>query len=136
MNTVFIYDKTKKISPVLRKAVGPPAHLYYQHDEQKGEGFAIPGAFETDMDKYYVRVSDELVIEKDTLNLTTHVEGLMVTVSGLPDGSLISVNEMSATPESEALSIEFDLPGTYTIEIEPPVQYLAQTLEVTVNDDA
>lgn len=91
---------------------------------------------EESSDTHYVDISVEPheLKEKEPLSLSQEADGLTVTITGIPEGSQVLLDNGDTVADGEPLTIEFDLPGTYTIEIEPPVQWLAETLEVTVGD--
>lgn len=88
-------------------------------------------------DTHYVdtTVTPHKMRERQPLTVTTETAALSATLSGIPIGSNIWTDGGDITThDDEPLTIEFDLPGTYTIEIMPPVQYLDESMEVTVGD--
>lgn len=94
----------------------------------------LPASGNESSKTHYVDVSnDEAVIAaKDSLNFTHSVDGLRVLFTGLPPGTLVAVNNVEVAADGQDDEIEFDVPGTHTIKLNPPLQYLGETLEVTV----
>lgn len=86
-------------------------------------------------DTHYVDLKGEPSIEvKKPIKPLVEATGLFAVLSGIPAGSTVSVGNISDVVDDGELTIEFDLPGTYSIEINPPPQFLDETLEVTVGN--
>lgn len=81
---------------------------------------------------HYVDVSGAPVIrEKRPLDTAMEQAGLEVTFTALPPGLTLKVGELQVITDGDDV-VEFDVPGTYTIELSGLVEYLDETLEVTV----
>jgi hypothetical protein len=87
----------------------------------------------SDISHYYDN-KQECLLPKRKLQTSITTDGLVVTLSGLPRGLTVSTNGATATTEDDDLTIEYDLPGTYKIELSGLVEYLDHELEVTVDD--
>lgn len=121
--------------PIVRVVSGPIDQLYIQHSEEKGERFTIAGSGDVSRSTHCVRKVDEHVVCRSPAEIRVDVLGMLATLYGVPPGSTVKVNGSSSTIEESApLTVEFDIPGAYIIKIDPPVQYRAQSLEVTVGD--
>lgn len=73
------------------------------------------------------------IAEKEPIGGRHQVRGFEVTIEGLPPGTSIEVDKAVAISGGGGVdTVEFDTPGTYTIKLRPPVQYLDETLEVKI----
>lgn len=75
---------------------------------------------------------DGEIKEKMKLSFTTEKVGLEVSFDGLPEGLRVETNGMETVTDNEPLVIEYDVPGTYTINFSGLVNYLDHEMEVTV----
>lgn len=85
---------------------------------------------QADPDEHYIL--DEKVVLKSNLDTTNTVNGLTVTFHALPVGSLVFVQSQSVTVDQGGLVLGFEVPGVYKVRVEPPVEYKAEVLEVTI----
>ena len=83
---------------------------------------------------HYVDVSTGEIMPKRPLQTHMRIDDMTVTLEELPAGVTIATNNMTAVSDDEALVITYDVPGTYEISLRGHVEYLDQTLEVTVDD--
>ncbi|MGP9796212.1 hypothetical protein ACT3UJ_02455 [Halomonas sp. 86] len=83
---------------------------------------------------HYVDVETREIKDKQPLAYEVDNSGLTVTLTDLPSGLAVEANGQRAITDSEPLVITFDVPGTYRIELSGLVEYLNETLEVTVDD--
>ena len=83
---------------------------------------------------HYLDVSTGEIHLKQALDFELTINGLSATLEGLPAGLTVEANGMEADTDGESMSIEFDIPGTYSIHLTGLVKYLDQVLEVTVGD--
>lgn len=83
-------------------------------------------------DTHYIDVSTGEIKEKLTLTLNKTIEGLTVTIFGLPAGLTAATNSMETVTDGEPLVVEYDIPGNYTITLTGRVEYMDHELEVTV----
>ena len=77
-------------------------------------------------------VSDGEISTKHKINTNHAKDGLCVTFTDLPPGLTLRVEGGELITDGSSTEIEFDLPGAYTIELSGLVEYLDETLEVTV----
>ena len=88
-----------------------------------------------DVGLYYVDVDKKIMKIKGYLSVEVSTDQLYVELTGVPRGSIVEVKGLTTkVTDDEPLTIEFDIPSTYTIKIIPPPQYTAETLEVIVGD--
>lgn len=85
-------------------------------------------------DTHYVDVDAGEIQPKRPLETHQGVDGLTVTLMGLPAGLAVATNNMETVTDDQPLVIEYDLPGTYTVRFSGHVQYLDHEMEVTVGD--
>lgn len=71
---------------------------------------------------------------KHELQYTISVDGLEVTISGLPENLYVHTNNMHTMTDSEDLVVEYDIPGIYTIELSGRAEYLITTIDVEVTE--
>lgn len=83
--------------------------------------------------EYYVDENDN-VEHKRPLEFDVATNELTATISGLPAGLKVDSNNNDIITDDMPLVITYDLPGTYEIRLSGHIQYLNQTLEVTVGD--
>lgn len=83
---------------------------------------------------HYVDAETHEVKEKQPLNYDIDTEGLVVTVTGLPEGLTVETNGQRGTTDSKPLVITYDVPGNYETTLSGLPEYLDETLEVTVGD--
>lgn len=80
---------------------------------------------------HYLANDDNFYLRSDA-DLSYDVDGLVVSFTALPINTQVSVASQSATVDELPLVVEFDVPGIYSLRIDPPSQYKAETMEVTV----
>jgi hypothetical protein len=81
---------------------------------------------------HYVELSgDPTIMKKRPLDTARKEVGLEVTFTALPPGLTLRVGELQVITDGDDV-VEFDVPGTYTIELSGLVEYLDEALEVTV----
>lgn len=85
-------------------------------------------------DTHYADVSTGEIHSKRPLEMDQEIEGLTVTLAGLPAGLSVTANGMATVTDDDPLVITFDVPGTYSIELTGHVEYLDRVEEVTVGD--
>lgn len=83
---------------------------------------------------HYVDVSTGEIMPKRSLETPMWIDDMTVTLEELPAGVAVTTNNMTAVSDHEPLAITYDVPGTYEITLKGHVEYLDQTLEVTVGD--
>ncbi len=76
--------------------------------------------------------AEPVTVEKAPLDATHTVAGLVVSFPSLPEGTHVEVSGQEVIADAAGAEIEFELPGTYTIRLSGLVEYLDETLEVTV----
>lgn len=69
---------------------------------------------------------------KATPEVTASVDGLVVTLTGVPVGAAISVNGISDTADAETFEIELEAPGRYQIRVFGMPAYRERSLTVEV----
>lgn len=92
----------------------------------------VPVSEELEVSDVTHYVSEGAVIEKGDYNLSHDIVDLEVTFVGLPESLKVETNGMETVTDSEPLVIEYDVPGTYTINFSGLVNYLDHEMEVTV----
>lgn len=85
-------------------------------------------------DTHYVDVGTGEIQPKRPIDAEQSIDGLKVTLAGLPAGLTVATNGMDTVTDDTPLVIEYDLPGTYTIRFSGHVRCLDHELEVTVGD--
>lgn len=85
-------------------------------------------------DTHYVDVATGEVHAKRQIDAALSIDGLTVTLAGLPAGLTVATNGMDAVTDGTPLVISYDLPGTYEIRLSGHVEYLDRVEEVTVDD--
>lgn len=83
---------------------------------------------------HFVDVDAGDIRPKRPLEISYWTDGMTVTLDALPGGLAVSSNNKSAVTDDDPLVITYDVPGTYEITLKGHVEYLDQTLEVTVGD--
>lgn len=83
-------------------------------------------------DTHYADMATGAIYPKRMAEVAQSVDGLTVTLSGLPAGMTVSSNGMSTMTDDDPLVIDYDLPGTYAVELSGHVEYQDTTVEVTV----
>lgn len=96
----------------------------------------VPEGSDISDDTHYVDVTTtpNEIREREEIPYDLKVEGLVVTLTGLPTGLAVSTNKLSTITDNEPLLIEYDVPGTYLITLSGRVNYLDHETEVTVGD--
>lgn len=87
---------------------------------------------ETVTDESHYVTDDDVIELKRPVELDISVEGLTVTITGLPLGIKIETNGMETEADDEPLIITYDIPGSYHIFMSGHVEYLNRSLEVEV----
>jgi len=102
--------------------------------ERQGGDFLECGEEVSDDSHYVDLISGEPVVKRKlAMELDVVSSGLTVQVVGIPKDSVVSVSGApSVHVDDQPTEIEFDVPGTYGIRINPPPQYRDEVLEVTV----
>ena len=85
-------------------------------------------------DTHYVDVATGEIHAKRPIDAEQSIDGLTVTLAGLPAGLTVATNGMDTVTDGTPLVISYDLPGTYEIRLSGHVEYLDCTEEVTVDD--
>lgn len=100
----------------------------------KMKGLFYPCSEDTTPDTHYVDMSGKAptIKKREALNVNPIIKGLAVSLPGLPVGSRIEVENMEVIVDAELTSIEFEIPGSYSLGIYPPVKYVNESLEVTL----
>lgn len=88
----------------------------------------ISGAVQDDT--HYVKNGG--IREKSVFDTMINVSGFSATVTGVPAGTTVTVGGASVVADVNPVEIEFDIPGTYTIDIGGLVEYRDESMEVTV----
>tara|TARA_R110001583_G_scaffold28600_1_gene101181 strand:+ start:2233 stop:2574 length:342 start_codon:yes stop_codon:yes gene_type:complete len=83
---------------------------------------------------HYLEVSSGDIKPKKSLITQCVVAGLSATFDGLPSGLKVQTNGFLTVTDTDPLEIHYDVPGTYEIRLRGHVEYLDETLEVTVGD--
>lgn len=76
--------------------------------------------------------SSRKIREKEPLRPNINIMDLVVEVSGLPKGLIVSVHGVETKLNDDTLEIVFDLPGTYTLEMRGLVPYRDKIVELDV----
>lgn len=90
----------------------------------------VPNAGVVQDDTHYVKNGG--IREKASYTPTLSVSGLATTIHDVPAGLTVTVGGASVVADVNPVEIEFDIPGTYTIDIGGLVEYRDESLEVTV----
>lgn len=125
--TVVVFDAR---TGAIRRVVECSASMA-EHQAATGEASVIVSSdTHVDDERHYIDLQDRSVAKRRTFEVSHAIRGLSVTLGSLPGGTLVRVlgEEMVADGDDE---IEFDVPGTYLIELSHP-HYLDDVLEVTV----
>lgn len=103
-----------------------------QEEDAALQGFPYVGCHQdvTDVTHY---VAGGAVLPKQVLSYQTDVTGLTCTITGLPPGLQVDVLGQSLTTDEDAVEIDFDIPGTYTLTMHGGVRYLNEELEVVIH---
>lgn len=83
--------------------------------------------------RYYVDVATKALHPKREVTAQPIVNGLTVTLDGLPAGLVVMTNRQQATTDGGPLTIHYDLPGTYAISLRGHPHFIDTTLEVTID---
>lgn len=111
---------------------GPTDHIHLQPLE--GESFIILGPLDEVGDTtHYVKLPEEEALPKTPLTYTLDTTGLTATITGLPAEMKVFYQGQHIVTDDDPTEIEFELPGTYQLEMTGSVPHLDETLEVTVN---
>ncbi|QPI65942.1 hypothetical protein [Vreelandella venusta] len=96
----------------------------------------VPEGSDISDDSHYVDVTTtpNEIRKREEISFGLKIEGLVVTLTGLPVGLTVSTNKLSTVTDNEPLLIEYDVPGTYRIALSGRVNCLDRELEVTVGD--
>lgn len=104
-----------------------------RYARRQGQRYALASGHESAA-THYVDVATRQVRAKRTLDIDQHVEGMTVTLDSMPAGVTVATNGKQAVTDGTPLVITFDVPGTYHIQLVGHIEYLEETLEVTVDD--
>ncbi|KFF48088.1 hypothetical protein GY26_15945 [Gammaproteobacteria bacterium MFB021] len=85
----------------------------------------------TDATHYYDRDSRE-IREKLPAEVSASVDGLTITLVGVPVGALVDIRGHRQQAESDTLTVEVDAPGQYDIRVHGVPRYLDAALTVEV----
>ncbi|MDF3917530.1 hypothetical protein P3W43_01530 [Salinicola salarius] len=83
-------------------------------------------------DTHYFDLDSETIQPKATPDIQASVDGLVVTLTGVPVGAIIAVNGISDTADAETFEIDLEAPGAYQIRVYGVPAYREQTLTVEV----
>lgn len=120
--TYVVYDDTGKI----QHTINTP-----ENQAPTVNALEVEGGDMLDI-SHYVDLETITLREKKAVDLSHTISGLSVAFSFLPVDTKVFIKGQGSTVDAEGLEIEFDMPGTYEIYIDPPPQYKAETLEVTI----
>jgi hypothetical protein len=83
---------------------------------------------------HYVDTTQETVqiFKKQELDITYITNGLETLFTQLPINTLVKSEGLSVISDEQGVTIEFEIPGTYKIEFQPPPSYATKRMEVTV----
>lgn len=84
--------------------------------------------------RYYVDVATKTLHAKRKVTAQPIVNGLTVTLDGLPAGLVVMTNGQQATTDGGPLTIHYDLPGKYVIWLRGHSHFIDTTLEVALGD--
>lgn len=85
-------------------------------------------------DQTHYANDDNEVLKRRGLTFEHQTDGLIVTLSGLPSGVRVRTNGVETVTDTEPLVVTYDIPGTYEIGLSGHLEYLSETLEVTLGD--
>ncbi len=85
-------------------------------------------------DTHYVDVDTAKIHAKRPIEAEQSIDGLTVTLAGLPAGLTVATNGMDTVTDGTPLVITYDVPGTYEIRLSGHIEYLDRIEEVTVDD--
>lgn len=77
-------------------------------------------------------VVGDVIKNKKPFSYKKTLTSLGVLLEGLPKGTRVSVGAQELIVREGTVKIEFDLPGTYKIQLSGSVSHLDETLEATV----
>lgn len=81
---------------------------------------------------FFYNAANNTIEGKGALDTTHSINGLEVTFVGLPSGVSVETDSFVIQTDADPLIVEYDVPGTYTINFSGHVKYLDHTMEVTV----
>lgn len=76
--------------------------------------------------------ADSPIHKKQKLDTEYSVSNLEVHFSGLPIKTSVISEGMSVISDERGVTLEFEIPGTYKIEFHPPLNYMTDSIEVTL----
>jgi hypothetical protein len=85
-------------------------------------------------DTHYFDVKEGEIKIKLDLDVTYNVNGLSVTLYGIPDGMTVETNSTLGFSDGDNFEITYDVPGDYNVTISGLANYKEKELEVTVGD--
>lgn len=85
-----------------------------------------------DSHTHYVNPATRTIHERSEIKATAETTGLTATIHDVPAGLTVTVGGASVVADGNPVEIEFDIPGTYTIDIGALVEYRDESLEVTI----
>lgn len=100
----------------------------------KGPYLYIPCDDTVRDDTHYVDAATGEIHAKRPIDAEQSIDGLTVTLAGLPAGLTVATNGLDTVTDGTPLVISYDLPGTYEIRLSGHIEYLDRIEEVTVGD--
>lgn len=85
-----------------------------------------------DSHTHYVNPATRTIHGRTEVGAAATTAGLTATIHGVPAGMTVSVGDASLIADGDPVEIEFDAPGRHRIEIGGMVEYMDETMEVTV----
>lgn len=85
----------------------------------------------TDTD-YFYSIDESRFVKKSSIKLTVEVYGLSALLKGIPNNSIVMIEGNETTVKYNELEVEFEVEGTYVVEVVPPKEFYKEELEVTV----
>ena len=104
-----------------------------RYARRQGQRYALASGHES-ASTHYVDVATRQVRAKRSLELSQRIDGMTITLDGIPAGVTVATNGQQVVTDGTPLVITFDVPGTYRIQLNGHIEYLEETLEVTVDD--
>lgn len=108
MSTVSVVIYKKATGEIRQFVQGPEETVKFYI--QEGEA-ALAG--EVKDDSCYVALDTLIITKKPPLPAVLHD----MKIDGVPAGAVITIENVDYTADGQTIELEFDLPGTYTIDI-------------------
>lgn len=83
---------------------------------------------------HYINTATGIVEPKVPFEYEIATSGLSIVINGLPEGVSVMSRGLFIVTDEASTTIEFDVPGAYTVELSGHIEHVDESLEVTVGD--